>query len=79
MKEIKRSERMELICKNWREATVNPPESRYLIDLHGAALGKYAHLPTRERIARSSADAIVAQPIYINTCDRTIKWNITNS
>ena len=75
MKDFKRSERMELVCRNWREATMNPPESRYLIDLHGAALGKYAHLPTRERIARASADAIVAQPIYINTCDSIIGRN----
>ena len=71
----KRSERMQGLYERWSERVKNPPESDFLVHLHGAALGKYASLPLGERIARSTADAIVAQPVYIDPTDRIIGRN----
>lgn len=64
------SERMKKIYEVSRARAKNAPGNSFDRDMHAAATGKYASLPLHERIARSMADAILAQKIYIDSDDR---------
>ena len=72
METYKRSERMEGLYAEWKRVCADPPKSDFLVTLHRLALGKYKSLPKWEKLARSMADAIVDQPVYINPTDRII-------
>lgn len=66
------SERIKQIAKESREMGMNPPQNTYQHDLHHYACNEYKDLEQWEKIARSTADAIVNQKVYINPTDEII-------
>ncbi|MBQ7311956.1 MAG: hypothetical protein IJW81_00045, partial [Clostridia bacterium] len=64
--------RMESLYSRSREAAVNPPRNMFWRDFHRAATGIYTDLPDWERFARSMADAIRQQEIFVWPEDRII-------
>ena len=69
---MERSERMQTVYAYSAEKGTNPPQEHFTYDMHKAAIEKYAHLPRWEKIARSTADAIVNQDIIIEPFDKLI-------
>lgn len=63
---------METLFKKSRERAENPPKNTFWRDFHRAAADTYAALPKWERFARSMAEAIRSQKIYIDPEDRII-------
>jgi len=64
--------RMENLYNRSREAAANPPGNTFWRDFHRAATGVYAGLPDWERFARSMADAIRGQEIFVWPEDRIV-------
>ncbi len=64
--------RVERLYSKSREYCKNPPESTFDSEFHSLIKEKYKELPLWERIARSMADSIVNQPVYIDPDDRII-------
>lgn len=55
-----------------RRLALDPPDNTVQYELHRRTLGKYAALPLWERIARSMAEALEVQPLYIYPEDTLI-------
>lgn len=66
------SERMKKIYEDSLQKGTNPPQNRFNYDIQRFALGKYPTLEKWEKQARSVADAIVNQEIYIEPYDKII-------
>lgn len=66
------STRSQKNMQRCKERGLNPPEGRFMQDYYEAILGKYAHLPKWEKLARSMKEAIVNQGIYVEQDDRLI-------
>jgi len=64
--------RVERLYKKSRERAINQPESLFDCNFQSFMLNKYSNLELWERIARSMADAITEQPLYIDEDDRII-------
>ena len=69
---MEQSERLQKIYEYSAEKGTNPPQEHFNYDMHKAAIEKYADLPRWEKIARSTADAIVNQDIIIEPFDKII-------
>lgn len=67
-----KSERMQRLFEESRKKAIASPSNSFVSDFHYAARNKYADLPLWEKIARSMADAVVNQPIYIDEDDKLI-------
>lgn len=66
------SERMTEIFKDSEKKGLNAPATHFEYDKHSAALGKYSTLPLWEKVARSTAYAIVNQDVFIEPFDKII-------
>jgi len=64
--------RIERIKQYSREKGQNQPTDSFEADRNKFALNKYAHLEQWEKIARSTADAVRSQKIYIEPFDHII-------
>jgi len=66
------SERMKKVIEDCRNRAQNMPESTFDYDMDNYAKTRYSHLPYAERFARSMADALINQKVYIYPEDRII-------
>lgn len=66
------SERTKFLYENTLESAVNQPEDTFEYDMHNYGKIRYNDLDLWEKIARSTADAIVNQKIYIKPYDKLI-------
>ena len=66
------TERMTAVIERTEYLGKNPPKHTFNYDLHRFATQKYSTLERWEKIARSVADAIVNQTVYIYPEDRII-------
>lgn len=64
--------RTKEIFEHSRKKAATPPIVTYEYDRHAYALGRYAHLDDWEKIARSNADAIINQKIYVEKYDKLV-------
>ncbi len=66
------SARIQKIYEDSKEYGINQPLSTFDYDKNYAALNRFAHLERWEKIARATAYAVTAQPVYIRPYDRLI-------
>ena len=69
---MKISERLQKIYSDSHEKGVHPLPSHFNNDMHKAATEIYSHLPRWEKIARSTAYAVVNQDVFIEPFDKII-------
>ncbi len=65
-------QRLKIVYKRSRELGLNPPLQTFEYDKHKYAFERYSQLPSWEKIARATADAIVNQEVYIEPFDKII-------
>jgi len=58
------TDRIKRIHEECRVRGLNGMPTHFMVDLHGAILGKFKDLPHNEKLARSMAYAIENQPIF---------------
>jgi formate C-acetyltransferase len=69
---MKTSKRLQTICEDSLQKGLHALPTHYHFDIHKAAIEKYSDLPRWEKIARSTAYAIVNQDVLIEPFDKII-------
>ena len=69
---MKRSKRIQTIYEDSLHKGLHALPTHYHFDMHKAAIEKYSDLPRWEKIARSTAYAIVNQDVLIEPFDKII-------